>query len=340
MKLILFFITFFFLFSNGQNLVRLYYNYPNLVGALQVLDFNPTALQISRFAQLVLGVPQAGIGEVNLVTPGGYVAADDVNVYSTQSFSGYNPAAQEVVLFNHQNCLANYIPVTIYPITSVALDPNNMYFYITFKNTPTVLRENYDGTGSRRISYPPFLGTNQMLINYNTNKLYFVNNIGDMMFYSYDLNANVSTIINTTAGLTGGIAVDLNTGGKVYFATQGIISSYNPSTGIKTLVYSNADYTIRGMTIDSVTGLLFFAADSLSMMNSNVYVVSITLPAGTVNGIPQQLRSTQPKQFVSMAIAHCPPGACGPCGVVVGNGNELIVSVSLIILFIIGLVMF
>jgi len=244
-----------------------------------------------------------------------------------------------VVQFSHQTCLGIYQSAGTNPITAITLDPTNMFYYLAFSNVPSILKLDYAGFNGHSISYPPFIGTSQMLLNYNTMILYIVNTIGDTKFYSYNLATNISSRINTTGELTGGIAVDLNIGGKVYFASQGAIQNYNPATGLFASVYSNTDYTIRGITIDSTNGLLFFSAESTSMMNSNMFVLSVTLPAGTANGNPILLEPTLAKQFVSMAIAHCPSGACGNCGTVgTADGNTLIISLSLMTLFIIGLV--
>jgi len=340
MRSIFFFLSIFYIVSYGQSVVtRVYFNYPNAVSQLGIIDYNSTGKIVNRFAQLNAVVGIITIGAQNLITGGGYVASDDTNVYTFQTYKGETPPALQVVQFSHSTCLGIYQTDGTNPISAITLDPTNSFYYLAYTNVASITKLNYAGFNAHTISYPPFIGTSQMLLNYNTMVLYIVNTIGDTKFYSYNLNTNISSRVNTSS-LTGGIAIDLNTGGKVYFASQGTIQNYNPATGLFASVYSNTDYTIRGMAIDSTNGLLFFSAESASKMNSNMFVLSVTLPAGTANGNPIQLEPTLAKQFVSMAIAHCPPGACGNCGSTgTADGNTLIISLSLMTLLIIGLVM-
>jgi len=89
MRSIFFFLSIFYIFSYGQSIVtRLYFNYPNAVGLLGIIDYNTTAKIVNRFAQLNAQVGIITIGAQNLITPGGYVTSDDTNVYTFQTYKG------------------------------------------------------------------------------------------------------------------------------------------------------------------------------------------------------------------------------------------------------------
>jgi len=306
-------ILLFFFICINCNVVRVIFNYPAQVGPLNIIDYDTVQKISVRSALLNLGVGILGKGDQNLITPSGYVAVDDANTWSFQSYAGGNPPAQQVAFFSHSTCLGQYFGVSTNPMGSISLDPTNMELYITYQLIPGVLNLQYDGINAHTYSFP-YSNVIQSLADYNNHKLYFLPSTSSLVFYSFGLTTNVTSSINVTSPLTGGLSIDINSG-KIYMGTQNGIQNYDPATGLTSNVYTNADFIFRGIAIDSQNGLLFFSAESISKMTSNLYVISITLSTGVVQGVPAALHITTPKIFVSMGLTQCPVGACGNCGV-------------------------
>jgi len=318
-------ILLFFFGCINSNVVRVIFNYPSQVGPLNIIDYDTIQKTSIRSALLTLGVGIIGRGDQNLITPSGYVAVDNANIWSFQSYAGANPPAQQVAFFSHSTCLGQYYGVSTNPMGSIALDPTNMVSYVTYQLIPGFLSLQYDGIDLKTYLFP-YVNVIQSLADYNNHKLYFLPSTTSLIFYSFDLTNNITSSINVSSALTGGLSIDINSG-KIYMATQTGIQNYDPKTGMTSSVFTNTDFIFRGIAIDSQNGLLFFAADSISKMTSNLYVVSITLPMGTVQGVPAALHITTPKVFVSMGLTQCPVGACGNCGVTIADATRSLVSI-------------
>jgi len=312
--------------------VRVLFNYPNNVGNLNIVDYNVATTKITRSATLVLGVGIAGTGAQNLLTLSGYVTADESNLYSLQTYTNPPMLQQQVSLFSHATCLGNYLGLASGnpPLGAVGVDPLNQFVYVTWTTQAGILRAMYDGEGDVHDPYS-YSGTAQIVVDYSRQILYLLPAVSSLSFNVFTISTNGTAVVNVDSPLVGGLSLD-NTSGIVYLATQAGIMNYNPTTGIFSSVYVNADLTFHGIVIDSVNGLLFFSAVSTSKATSSLYVVAITLPAGTVTQTPIALQTTVTNQFVSMAIAHCAPGACGNCGTVPLTGvSSTMIPLSIIV---------
>jgi hypothetical protein len=54
----------------GQNVDRIYFNYPTIPGPVTLVDYDIKTKQTTRVAQLNSAVPIANVGEINLVKAG------------------------------------------------------------------------------------------------------------------------------------------------------------------------------------------------------------------------------------------------------------------------------
>jgi len=316
------FILFLVIVSNAQNVDRVFLNYPALVGPLLIVDYNYNALTTSRSALLTLKVGIAGVGEQNLVTPYGYVTADDANVYSFQTYTAIND--QQVVFFSHATCLGDYFGLGGNQFSSLALDPIRMELYLAYQQLSQITRVTYSGTNGLQLPFS-FAASSQLVLDPTNLILYALPSPGSSMFYSFNINTNATATVNVTPPLTGGLAID-PVSGYLYLACQGLIQKYIPSTAVFSTIYSNSDFIFRGIALDSQNSQLFFSAESVSTGTSNLYVLSVAT-AGPITTKPLALHSTQPKEFVSMAVAHCPAGACGPCGTAIATNEAKMVMV-------------
>jgi len=72
-------------------------------------------------------------------------------------------------------------------------------------------------------------------------------------------------------------------------------------------------------------------------MDSNLFVISVSLPVGTASGTPKALHFTQTNTPVSMGLAHCPTGACGNCGIAATSDQRTnaLVSIQLVLVMLV-----
>jgi len=267
----------------------------------------------------------------------GYVFADDVNVWGWLNNSDIPNLGTGVQLtqMSHNLCLFDNVQLGGIPISSIALDPINFFVYFTYLTFPSITRVQYDGTGSVQFPYN-FTGNTQLLLDYNKKKLFLLPAFGAQSFNIYDLTTNTSVNVTLAAPITGGLTLDINSG-KIYAAIQHMVMSYDPTNAAITTVYTNADYTIRGITLDS-QGFLFIAADRATAADSQLLVIPISLPAGTT-GSPTALTPTKAGAFVSMTNAHCSNIGCAQCGIlrpgfITSSSSIIIYSMTLTALFV------
>jgi len=269
----------------------------------------------------------------------GYLYADDVNVWGW-FFNTDTPNmgdSVQLTQLSHNLCLFDTIAFGGNNITSIGLDPLNSTMYFIYQTRTSISRSAYDGT--RIVHFPYNLtGDAQLLVDYNRNKVILLSSIGGQTFDIYDLTTNASITATLAGPITGGLALDINSG-KIYAAIQNMVVSYDPANAATATVYTNNDYTIRGITLDSQYGLLFIAADRASFKDSQLLVIPISLPGGTISGSPSVLTPTQVGKFVSMTNAHCTIIGCGQCGAIrpgfiTGSAPMIIYSMTLIALFV------
>jgi len=298
-------VLFFVLVCSGQNFVRVYYNYPANAGVHTFVDYDPQGKTVLRVAGMTLP------GNPAIVINSGYLTADENNVWGYQTNTEFNNL-QLTTMFSHSSCLADTVPVGNNALSAVALDPLHQWFYLTYQNIIGIGRYNFDGTNFVKYSYG-FSGNYQLQLDYMHNRAILLPSPAGISFNIFDLTTNGTTSVNLTAGISGGIALDINFG-RLYIATQIGIVSYDPATTITATVYTNADLVFRGITIDTKNGLMFFIADRMSKKDSQIFVIPINLPLGTTSGTPTPLQATTPGTFSTMALAHCTPATCGKCG--------------------------
>jgi len=176
-----------------------------------------------------------------------------------------------------------------------------------------------------------------MLVDYYRDRVILLPSIGGNIFYIYNLMTNTTVTVTLAQPITGGLALDINSG-NIYAAIQNMVVLYNPSSSVTSTSYTNNDYTIRGITLQSQFGLLFIAADRASFKDSQLLVLPINLATGIASG-PNVLTPTPSGQFVSMTNADCTINGCGLCGslrqgVIISSASMIIYSMTLIALFI------
>jgi len=290
---------------------RLFWNYIANPGNLFYIDWNFSLQKVTRAAYI------PPLGNPNLVTTSGYTTADDSNVWGLQYNTEFNN--EQATVFSHTTCLGDVITLPNNIMSSIGLDPNNMQFYASYTSQVNISRFNYDGTGM--VTFP-YAASNsyQIMVDYIRLKIALLSSPTASYFSILDLTTNLTSLVNFTAPLNGGIGLDINYG-KFYAATASTLYSFDPASGISATAYVNTDFTFRGFTIDSTNGQLFFAANRQSKADSQIFAVPIVLPGGTVSATPVAAQPIAATSFVSIAVAHCPKGGCGMCGSLINPPN-------------------